>query len=73
MCIPLSVCGLMNGHHQELLGSTTTNLRGVAAFDFATVTCRDQFFIRTCGAAFDLLVTDVPYLVWVSAIAPIHR
>ena len=29
--------GLLNGHHQEWLGSTTTNCHGVAAFDFATV------------------------------------
>ena len=31
----LFVCDL-NGHHQEWLGSTTTNSHGVAAFDFAT-------------------------------------
>ena len=29
--------GDLNGHHQEWLGSTTTNHHGVAAFDFATV------------------------------------
>ena len=29
--------GDLNGHHQEWLGSTTTNRHGVAAFDFATV------------------------------------
>ena len=29
--------GDLNGHHQELLGSMTTNRHGVAAFDFATV------------------------------------
>ena len=27
--------GDLNGHHQEWLGSTTTNCHGVAAFDFA--------------------------------------
>ena len=27
--------GDLNGHHQEWLGSTTTNRHGVAAFDFA--------------------------------------
>ena len=27
--------GDLNGHHQEWLGSTTTNYHGVAAFDFA--------------------------------------
>ena len=29
--------GDLNGHHQEWLGSTTTNRHGVAALDFATV------------------------------------
>ena len=29
--------GDLNGHHQEWLGSTTTNRQGVAAFDVATV------------------------------------
>ena len=29
--------GDLNGHHQEWLGSTTTNRHGVAAFDIATV------------------------------------
>ena len=33
--------GDLNGHHQEWLGSTTTNSRGVAAFDFATVSGYD--------------------------------
>ena len=28
--------GDLNGHHQERLGSTTTNRQGVAAFDLAT-------------------------------------
>ena len=29
--------GDLNGHHQEWLGSATTNRHGVPAFDFATV------------------------------------
>ena len=29
--------GDLNGHHQNWLGSTTTNRHGVAALDFATV------------------------------------
>ena len=33
--------GDLNGHHQEWLGSTTTNHHGVAAFDFATVSACD--------------------------------
>ena len=34
--------GDLNGHHQESLGSTTTNRHGIAAFDFATVSGCDQ-------------------------------
>ena len=34
--------GELNDHHQEWLGSTTTNRHGVAAFDFATVSGCDQ-------------------------------
>ena len=34
--------GDLNGHHQEWLGSTTTNRNGVAALDFARVTGCDQ-------------------------------
>ena len=33
--------GDFNGHLQVWLGSTTTNRHGVAAFDFATVSCYD--------------------------------
>ena len=29
--------GVLNSHHQEWMGSTSTNRHGVAAFDFATV------------------------------------
>ena len=36
--------GDLNDHHQEWLGSTTTNRHSVVAFDFATVTGCDQFF-----------------------------
>ena len=32
--------GDLNGHHQEWLGSTTTNRHRVAAFDFATLWLR---------------------------------
>ena len=37
--------GDLNGHHQEWLGSTTTNRHGVAAIDFATVSGCDQLVI----------------------------
>ena len=36
---PFLFVGDLNGHHQEWLGSTTTNLNrhGITAFDFATI------------------------------------
>ena len=51
--------GDSTGHHQEWLGSTTTN-HGVAAVDSATV-----------SGTFDLLMTNVPDLVRVAVVAPI--
>ena len=66
--------GDLNGHHQEWLGSTTTNRQGVAAFDFATVSGCDQLVASPThahGGPHDLLITDVPDLVWVTVVAPI--
>ena len=66
--------GDMNGHHQEWLGSATTNCHGVAAFDFATVSGCDQLVVgstRARGGTLDLLKTDVPDIVRVSVVAPI--
>ena len=65
--------GDLNGHHQEWLGSATTNLHGVAAFDFATVSGCDQVVGPTHarGGTLDLLITDVPDLVRVSVVSPI--
>ena len=66
--------GDLNGHHQEWLGSTTTNRHGVAAFDFATVSCFDQLVISPTharGGTLDLLMTDVHDLVRVAVVAPI--
>ena len=34
-----------NGHHQEWLGSSTTNCHGVAAFDFASVSGYNQLVV----------------------------
>ena len=62
------------GHHQEWLGSTTTNRHGVAAFDFATVSGCDQLVVsptQARGGTHDLLITDVPDLVLVAVVAPI--
>ena len=64
--------GDLNGHHQELLGSTTTNRHGVAAFNFATVSCCDQSDVGPThirGGTLDLLMTDVPDLVRVAVVA----
>ena len=58
--------GDLNGHHQEWLGSTTTNRHGVAAFDFATVSGCDTLVVvptHGCGGTLDLLMPDVPDLV----------
>ena len=49
--------GDLNGHHQEWLGSTTTNRHGLAAFDFATVSGCDQLVVGSTharGGTFDL-------------------
>ena len=66
--------GYLNGHHQEWLGSTTTNSHGVAAFDFATVSCCDQLVVGPTyarGGIVDLLMTDVSDLIQVAVVAPI--
>ena len=54
--------GDLNGHHQEWLGSTTTNRYGVAAFDFTTVSGCDELVVRPTharGGTLDLLMIDV--------------
>ena len=66
--------GDLNGHHQEWLGSTTTNHHGVAAFDFATVSGSDQLVvgpIHARGGTLELLMADVSDLVRVAVAAPI--
>ena len=66
--------GDLKGHHQEWLGSTTTNSDGVAVFDFATVFGCDQLVVGPTLArdgTLDLLMTDVPDLVRVVVVAPI--
>ena len=71
---PFLFVGDLNGYHQEWLGSATTNRRGVAAFDFATVSGCDQLVVGPTHARrgkLDLLMTDVPDLVQVSVVAPI--
>ena len=66
--------GYLIGHHQEWLGSTTTNCHGVAAFDLATVSCCDQLIVgptHARGGTLNLLMPDIPDLVWVSVVVPI--
>ena len=61
--------GDLNSLLQKWLGSTTTSRHGVAAFDFATVSGCDQLVVgptNARGGTLDLLMTDVPDLVWVS-------
>ena len=66
--------GDLIGHHQDWLGTMTTNRHGVAAFQFKTVSSCDQLVVRPIharGETLDLLMTDVPDLVQVGAVAPI--
>ena len=66
--------GDLNDHHQEWLGSMTTNRHGVAAFDFVTVSGCDQLVVgptHARGGTLDLLITDVPSLVRVAVVVPI--
>ena len=68
--------GDLNGHHQEWLGSTTTNRHRVAAFDFATVSGCDQLVVGPAharGGTLDLLVTDVPDFVRGAVVATIGQ
>ena len=61
--------GDLTGHHQEWLGSTTTNRHRVAA-----VSGRDQFVVgptHARGGTLDLLMTDVPDLVRDAVVAQI--
>ena len=65
--------GDLNGHRPERLGFTTTNRHGVADFDIAAVSGCDQLVIgltNANGGTLDLLMTDVPDLVWVSVVSP---
>ena len=73
VCASFLFVGDLNGHHQEWLGSTTTNHHGVAAFDFATESGCDQLVVGPTHASsgtLDLLMTDVPDLVQVSVVVP---
>ena len=65
VCASFLFVGDLNGHHQEWLGSTTTNRHGVAAFDFATVSGCHQLVVSPTnarGGTLDLLMTYSPDL-----------
>ena len=58
VCASFLIVEDLNGHHQEWLGSATTNRHGVAAFDFVTVSGCDQFVVGPTdarGGTLDLL------------------
>ena len=62
----------LNGHHQEWLGSMTTNCHGVAAIE--TVSGCDKLVVGLTYAydrMFDLHLIDVPDLVCFAVVAPI--
>ena len=64
--------GDLNGHHQEWLGSSTSNRHGVETDNFATVSGGDQLVIgptHAHGGTLDLLMTDVPDLVRMAVVA----
>ena len=66
--------GDFNGHHQEWLGSTTTNRHGDVSFDFATVSSCNQLIIgptHARGGTLNLLMTDATDLVGVAILANI--
>ena len=67
--------GDSNGHHKEWLGSATTNRHGVASFGFTSqLSGCDQLVVgptHARGGTLDLLMTDVPDLLRVSAVARI--
>ena len=66
--------GNFNGHHQELLGSTTRpvmELRPLTSQQ--SLVANDQLVVgptHARGGTLDLLMTDVPDLVWVAVVAP---
>ena len=45
MRAPFLFVGDLNGHHQEWLGSTSTNCHGVAVLDLAAVSGCDQLVV----------------------------
>ena len=66
MHAPFLLVSDLNDHHMEWLGSTTTNIHGVAAFDCADGSGCDQLVFGTTharGGTLDLLMSDVPDLV----------
>ena len=68
--------GDFNGHHEEWLGSSRTDVHGRAALEFATLSGCSQLVrgpTHRDGGVLDLVLTDVPDLVKVSVRAGIGR
>ena len=58
------------------MGSATTKRDGVAAFDFAAESGRDQLVVgptHARGGTLNLLITHVPDLLRVAVVAPISN
>ena len=66
------IVGDLNSYHRDWIGSMTTNSHEVAAFDFTSL----RLVVGptyTRGGTLDLLMTEVPDLVRVAAVAPISN
>ena len=66
--------GDLNDHHQEWLGSTTTNRHGLQLLTSQLVCGCNQFVVgptHARGGTLDFIMTDVPYLVRIAVVAPI--
>ena len=60
--------GDVNAHHEEWLGSSTTNLHGRAARDFVSSSGYEQMVTEPThidGRVLDLVLTDIPDVVGV--------
>ena len=63
VCASFLFVGDLNDHHQEWLGSTSTNHHGVVAFDSSTVSGCNELIVgptHAFGGTLDLMMTDVP-------------
>ena len=77
--VAYTLCRLLHHRYPDLSESKLNHWdhrHGVAALDFATVSGCDQLVIgptHARGGTLDLLMTDVPDLVWVAVVVPLGR